>query len=164
MLAKEAITYKLKLLREDAQSHKALQLSADHLLHGDYHELNLFFDTNDQVTYVFDFEKACIGPRLSELVRSMNIMCFNTFYEKRNFALAREYVRAYDEVYSIKKEEFAKALRAGYNRMKYSLWVEEFHYLEEDTRSDVFLKIGLDTLRWLDEHHQAFEEEVLSWV
>jgi Ser/Thr protein kinase RdoA (MazF antagonist) len=79
----------------------------DHLIHGDFHERNVFFTEKGGIHAVFDFEKSALYPRSIELARSLDIVCvFGAIAQSKNLQIAKTYLSAYNSVYKISKEEF----------------------------------------------------------
>ncbi|MEK6935269.1 MAG: phosphotransferase, partial [Nanoarchaeota archaeon] len=102
-LALETLQCKIKLVAENNLRYEELNLKNDHIIHGDYHGRNIFYDENDEVKYVFDIEKTTVSPRVLEIVRSMDFMCFSNNYEAKNFEDANFYLAAFNKIYPITK-------------------------------------------------------------
>jgi aminoglycoside phosphotransferase (APT) family kinase protein len=127
---------------------KKLKVKADHLLHGDYHEKNVFLDTKGNVKHIFDLEKTEIGDRLHEVIRSMDFVCLNEGYDKKGLEKAHVYIQTYNELYPIKEKDFLDALEDYYFKKANSLWIERTHYLEDSDRVDCFLENQLNSLKF----------------
>lgn len=59
LLALRSIEFKQELARVNPIHPDMLGLKNDHLIHGDYHGRNIFYNADDEVSHVFDFEKTC---------------------------------------------------------------------------------------------------------
>jgi len=116
------------------------QLVNDHLLHGDYHNYNVFFDKEGEVTEVFDWEKSKIGPRGWELARSIDLCCFDTGYETQHFDVAKAFLKAYALIYPISKDEFATGFGYYNYTQIFSNWIESEHYLNNNHKPDAFME------------------------
>jgi len=141
-----------KSLDEDNQS---ISIYFNHLLHGDYHEKNMFFDKLGNVEYIFDLDSTKIGNRLSELIRSMDYICFDTYNEK-NLEKVKLYINTYKKIYPFDKKDFENSLREYYIKRAHSLWIETTHYLENSTRVDHFLDYEIGALDFLPKNFEKF--------
>lgn len=151
-IAQKTLDLKECLARENTAVYEDLRLKNDHIIHGDYHGGNIFFDENNEVIWVFDLEKTEISPRVLELVRSMDFLSFSSGYKKKNFENARTYLSAYRSVYPIEDEEIIRGLKALYLKKVHSLWVKKEHYLNDNNRVDSFLEINLKMLEYYSEN------------
>lgn len=131
-----------------------------HLLHGDYHEKNVFLDDAQDVKYIFDWEKAKIGNRLHELIRSMDYICLDGHYHEENIRKARIYIQTYIDLYPFDKEDFLKSIEDYYLKSAHSLWIERTHYLENSTRVDCFLENQLAMLNYYPKNYKRLTEDL----
>ncbi|MEM7531645.1 MAG: phosphotransferase [Chloroflexota bacterium] len=163
-LAQETILLKLDLAKAHRTAIETINLPSDHLLHGDYHDLNLFFDAHDQVSHVFDWEKTKVGSRSLQLIRAIKFICFGNpdnfvaVHSDENFARARIYLQAYHEAYPITHAEIAQAITARYLQNMVSLWIEDEHYLQNNGRTDVFLEAAYASIRY----SMAYRDEYIE--
>jgi Ser/Thr protein kinase RdoA (MazF antagonist) len=132
----------------------------DHLLHGDYHEKNVFFDNDGEVKFIFDWEKTAIGNRLHELVRSMDFVCLDGHYEKENLEKARFYIQTYKELYPFDKVDFINSIEDYYLKNAHSLWIEQTHYLENSNRVDCFLENELALLKYYPKNYKRLIKDL----
>lgn len=163
-LALRGMNFKSQLVQDNTVSFKSLGLKRNHLIHGDYHGQNIFFDTHDNVTHVFDIEKAQIATRSSELARSIDFTCFSNHYAKKNFHAARKYLSAYRGVYPMSDKEFVSGFNLYYLTTLYSLWNETEHYIKNNTRVDHFLSGQIKFLEYHSKHFDEFMKKLLSKV
>lgn len=163
-LALRAITFKRSALRLNTLKLEDLGLIHNHLTHGDYHDQNVFFDESGNVKYIYDFEKAVISARVKEIVRSMNLIIFDTTFTDENYARAKLYLQAYAAVYPITKEELEKGIRYMHLENLHSLWVEQEHYFKFNTRVDHFLQNGLDRITYINENFDTHLQRLLDCV
>jgi Ser/Thr protein kinase RdoA (MazF antagonist) len=159
-LAVRVLQFKKKLVLANNLQYMQLGLENDHLIHGDYHGENIFYDDNDTVRAVFDLEKSEIAPRVFELVRSTDFMCFSNDYDRKNFNDAYAYLSAYATLYPISRDELARGIQMYYLKKAHSLWIEKEHYLKKNFRVDHFLEVELQTLQYYSQNLTEFTEKV----
>jgi Ser/Thr protein kinase RdoA (MazF antagonist) len=159
-LALSTLDYKTDLVKQNKLQYEKLNLRNDHIIHGDYHGQNIFYDENDEIKYVFDIEKTEVAPRVLEIVRSMDFMCFSNNYEVKNFEDANAYLAAYNKVYPLSKNELIRGMKAYYLKKTHSLWIEKEHYLKNNFRVDVFLEGELLMLRYYSRNFDKFTEKL----
>lgn len=145
-LALKLIALKKKLVSENKVASEKFQPGKIHVIHGDYHESNLFFSKSSEVEYVFDWECVKYAPRTMEITRALSLMCFHGYFKEKNYANALTFLRAYSCLYPLKKEEFSEALRVGYLIHVHSLWVLEEYYVKGKRK--VYRFLG-DQMRFL---------------
>jgi Ser/Thr protein kinase RdoA (MazF antagonist) len=162
LLALETLRLKRDLIAAETSQYTDYDLGTDHLIHGDYHELNLFFDANDQATHTFDLEKAGLAPRLLEVIRSIHIMCLGPGFGEPELIRARQFLAAYRQTYPFSDDEFHQALKVYHVRLMHSMWVEEFHYLDRYHRTDIFLAKEHAVLDYLSVHFDELEAALLE--
>ncbi|MEM7034445.1 MAG: phosphotransferase, partial [Chloroflexota bacterium] len=166
-LAQTVLALKLRLISQQALPSKTFDLKPDHLIHGDYHEANLFFDAQDNVSHIFDLEKARLSARLLELVRCVEFTCFSDgsqsgyAYADRNFQAANTYLKQYHAYYPFDLSHLKQAYLVRYWDAVHSLWIEEEHYQHDNQRVDGFLPGTLQKLRYLSKHQNQFIERIL---
>lgn len=137
-------------------------LGKNHVIHGDYHAQNLFFNSNDQVTHIFDLEKTETRPRSTELVRSMFIICFNSYFTAKHFKMGKIYLKAYKEIYPISNAEIKSAIRFMFYKHAINLWIEKGHYLNNYKRADSLLAGELRFTKYLSKNMESFIKRLLK--
>lgn len=152
-LALKTIKSKKDLLEQNEELIKSFKEVNDHLLHGDYHEKNLFLDTNMNVKYIFDLDRTKLGDRLHELVRSMDFICLNGEYSKEHLENAKIYVHTYYDIYPFDKEDLINSLKGYWLKKATSLWIERTHYIEGSNRVDCFLENELALLEYFSDNY-----------
>jgi Ser/Thr protein kinase RdoA (MazF antagonist) len=113
------------------------------------------------VSYVFDFEKTCYSPRTFELLRSLTYCLLADVVTKEELVRARLYCDAYRSVYPLSNEELQKGLKLFCVRSLYGLWVEEEHYLKNNTRADHFHNSFYMRTVYFNEHYDELEKSLL---
>ncbi len=150
--AERGLVLKLRLLNDMPIAFNMRKLGKPHFLHGDFHQRNVFFNPDNTVSHVFDFEKSDIQPRAFEVVRSINIIFFSEEFNIKNFRRAHIYLSAYCNVYTIPKSEIISAVQISYYRHILSLWIEREHYKNYDFRPDKFLSGNILYLKYFHRH------------
>ncbi|MCX6736120.1 MAG: phosphotransferase [Candidatus Parcubacteria bacterium] len=159
--ALKGIQVKKNLILKDSLVYEDFDLPSDHLIHGDYLEHNVFFDKNNKVSHVFDFEKAEYCPRTQELLRSMIYIFFNGGINEKGFKNARRYIDSYSDIYPIPKDELARGLKMFYTKSFHRVWVESEHYLKNNKRVDLFLKMDNYRIGYLLKNYEEFEKRII---
>lgn len=157
-LALKNLKHKKLLVEKSSEiENQSISTYFNHLLHGDYHEKNVFFDKLGNVEYIFDLDMTKIGNRLSELIRSMDFICLNTDYEStENLEKAKLYIHTYKKIYPFKKKDFEIALREYSIKKAHSLWIESTHYLNHSSRVDHFLENEIRILNYFPKNSETF--------
>lgn len=162
-IALKNLKMKKELIESNSISFESLKLQNDHLIHGDYHEQNVFFAENDEVSNVFDLEKVTYAPRTFEVVRSLMFIFWGNDFTQENIEKGKRYLQAYNEMYPISIEELKAGLRLNYLRQLHGFWVETEHYLKQNYRVDQFLQSGYESIKYLSENIDRLEEEVFKF-
>jgi len=151
--ALESLILKQRIIRSGTARPESFYLASDTLIHGDYHESNMFFHQN-AVSHIFDFEKAEMSPRVYELIRSVMLTLINGDFSAINLDRAAQYIAAYSDVYPISPDEVRHGLRIYFTKGVHGYWIEEEHYLRGNNRPDIFMEVGLQSLRFQASHLQ----------
>lgn len=159
-LALKVIRLKRELANKEKLNFKSFKPT--HLIHGDYHGSNIFFDAKNNVSHVFDIEKAEAAPRAYELARSLDFMCFSTHFNEQSFKHGKEYLRGYNSVYPISRKEFIVGLKLNYLIMIYTLWILKEHYVIKSTRADELLDSQYISLKYYSNHFDEFVKKLLG--
>lgn len=158
----------IELKRRIAKDLKLKELSLDlpniYLVHGDFHEGNVFIDSNNKISALFDFEKTEMMPRAAELIRSIIFICFHGDFEEENYRNAEMFIKEYNSNYPLPKEELGKAIKAIYGSMVYNRWILEEAYLKNNSRPLAFLKGTYQDIKYLSEQIDEFERKLLSFL
>ncbi len=159
-LTEESFSLKEKCIEQYAVVYSDTALMNDALLHGDYHDYNIFFNSAGYVQHIFDFEKACWGSRMFEINKAMRISCFRFPFEEASYEKCMIFLRAYDEIYPVDIDEL---IRACYERHYYSfhsLWFENEHYILKNTRTDSLMPIELAKLKYFSQNIETFVRRI----
>ena len=129
---------KAKFVRENQLIPYDFPVAYDHLLHGDFIYPNVFLGPDGEVSHVFDFERASMGPRSFELARSLLINCCDDGLDVRNIEQARVFLAAYRERYPISFDEFMTGMQMFMISCFHATWLEG-NYLLYGLQSHVAL-------------------------
>ncbi|HBI17665.1 MAG TPA: hypothetical protein DDY52_06020 [Candidatus Moranbacteria bacterium] len=132
------------------------------MVHGDFHEENLFFDKNGKVVAVFDWEKTNTYPRVLEVFRAMWFLCFYDGYSGKRFKRAKIFLRKYDETYPLNKKELRNGIEAWYLNQLHSAWVLDEVYIKNNSRVKVLFKSYVTFLNYQSKNLEKFSERILN--
>lgn len=148
--AERNVLFKKSIIESKKKEYENLKFNNDHLIHGDYMIQNVFFDGDDNVSYVFDFEKTQYAPRFFELFRAM---IYSSFFDKEitetMVARTKLFLDSYLKIYPATREELVENFEMYYLRSAHSVWVEEEHYLRGNDRVDELLKSDIIRVNYL---------------
>jgi len=161
-LTLQSVGLKKRLIEENSMTYENLHLPCDHLIHGDYLYHNVFFGPDERVSYVFDLEKADYSPRMFEVFRSLVISFLSKDISKRDIKKAKLYLDSYLNVYPASKDELSRGLQLFYLTAIHGTWVESEHYVMHNNRVDGFLGDDFLRIKYLSEHFEEFEKELLG--
>ncbi len=160
-IAIENLQLKKELISKNTLKISDLTWKSDHLIHGDYHEQNVFFDDEDEVKWVFDFEKTIYAPRTFELFRSMSILFMTQDINRRGLDNAKKYLKAYESIYPISEDEIRLGLQLYFVKLFHGIWVETEHYINGNTRIDHFIFNDFYRLNYLTQNLDLFTNNML---
>lgn len=153
---------KRKLIFRDKKTVAECDNEPHILIHGDFHEQNLFFDERGMIKYVFDFGEVKMAPRAQELWRSAEFMFINGVFSDENVRKVILYLRTYNALNPISKDAFVAGFNIYYQMLIHSTWVESEHYLVGNHKVDHFLEKG--TINYMAEYREEFLNRVLKGV
>lgn len=135
----EILMKKAELVSRTSAIPQDIPLHYTCLLHGDFQYLNTFVNEKNEVTHVYDLERASMGPTAYEVTRSLIINCFDDGWGDQNFALGREYLARYREHYPMTFEELWHALRLYTYNIMHMTWLEtRYVVFGVETQLEVF--------------------------
>jgi len=158
-IALENIEMKKRLIQDNSIVYEDLKLPSDHLIHGDYLDHNVFFGSDDKVSFVFDFEKTCYSPRMYELWRSLIYSFLSTDMTTEDIRRAKLYLISYTKIYPTTKDELIRGLKLFYLKSIHGLWVESEHYINGSDRVDDFLYVDYKRTKYLSENFDNLEKQ-----
>jgi Ser/Thr protein kinase RdoA (MazF antagonist) len=161
-IAQANIELKKQLILNNSTIYDDLALPSNTLIHGDYLFHNVFFDQNNQVSWVFDFEKTDYSPKTYELFRSMIYSLFNGDITNESLIKAKLYLDSYLTNSPVTQDELKRGLKLYFLKAIHGFWVESEHYLKNNNRVDHFLEIEFKRLKFLTENLTKIEEKLFS--
>jgi homoserine kinase type II len=119
----------------DADKPPDLRVLEQQVIHGDYHEGNLFWE-GMQVSAVIDWEQPYKAPRAWEVARTIHLVL--------NFepAAARIFLERYRSVLPLPLQVLDQAVTAYGLMRAHDLWIYEAYYLEGNRRVSQYIKPG----------------------
>ncbi|MDR3582178.1 MAG: phosphotransferase [Candidatus Pacebacteria bacterium] len=109
------------------------------LIHGDYHDGNVFFDKKGVVKHVFDFEKTGIAPFTFEVIRAIQYSHVTGYGKEKALGAVKRFLRGYTKERPLRNGELRDGMEIFYQKQIHSLWVEKEHYLYGNARVDNLL-------------------------
>lgn len=119
-------------LRDAACPHSAVPRFPRQVVHGDYHDANLFFE-GERVSGIIDWEQAAFLPRAYELVRA----CFFMF--RLAPPLSQAFLLAYRSVSELSDAELADGAASWGCNADHHVWPLEEVYLHGNERARRFI-------------------------
>lgn len=159
-LAFENLELQAKFVRSSNKLPVDFNLANDCLLHGDFIYTNIFFDEDGNIQHVYDFERTGIGPRAYDLARSIFISCFDDGWNEKNFEFARTYLKAYQTIYPIEREEFRVGVMMYVTHFMHMSWLETIVLLGKSTRHYPLVKPANEKLH----HFLGDLDEVVAQI
>lgn len=150
---------------EYIKNHKPQKLDLEDekiiLLHGDFNNENVFFDTSSNIIDVFDFDRVFVGYALYELISSLIIIFFDDFEEK-NFDKASKFLDGYKSIKHINQRFFKRTIQYFIDELFYTSLFEEEKYLRKSDRFDNVYKHYLSTLKYFLQENN-FTERIINY-
>ncbi|EKE20677.1 MAG: hypothetical protein ACD_7C00505G0004 [uncultured bacterium] len=160
---KKVIKYllqKIELIGKNKIRYQELGLKNNHLIHGDFHEDNIFFDKKGGIIGIFDWEKNNQSPRVLELVRAMWFLCFYDRYDGSAFKRAQIFLSKYNNVYPISKDELRRGIIAWHLNQLHSMWVVDEVYLKSNKRVKILMNSYINFLNYQSRNLEKFFKRI----
>ncbi len=164
LLVEEGLSLKKKLVDQNTKEFSDFNVGPFQLIHGDFLEHNVFFDDEEQITHLFDFEKTEMCPRVQELVRAINLICFESSFEEEDFKKAEIYMQAYQSVFPLDPAILADSLDVYFLKQVHSVWIETEHYLEKNYRADIFYPKTVANLKYSSQFREVMKDKLLNAI
>jgi|GEM_PF-2212361 len=156
----EHLASRAECIRNNLIRVNARKLGKNHIIHADYHESNMFF-TGNKISYLFDWEMVSSAPRVMEIARFLDFFCFYGNYEKRNFLMAKNYLKAYHKIYPIEEEELLNGLIVWFYHKLHIMWSLEEYYIYNKKKSKKFIEQEMKSFQYYSESLEKFKKEIL---
>ena len=131
-------------------------LKADHLIHGDFLDHNVFFSPGGEVSWIFDFEKARMAPRAEELFRSATYSFLSAHFNEHSFNCITTYLDAYLEVYPMRKNELEAGYFFTFFNSVYGLWAYREYFIKGNKVVEEFIEPHFKRIVYLEENKKEF--------
>ena len=161
-LALKGLQRKQELIAQNPASFSSLGLSSDHLIHGDFLDHNLFFDSNDHISHVFDVEKTQYAPRAYEVVRTVLLSVLHEDYSAQGIHRGRIFLDAYRAAHPLSDEEFRTALELYFLKLIRNIWIHKECYDLDNQRPQHFLPIEMERMEYLAEHRDELARKLTA--
>lgn len=119
-------------LRDVACAHSAVPRFPPQVVHGDYHDANLFFE-GDRVSCIIDWEQAAFLPRAYEVVRACSFMF------RLAPLLSQAFLLAYRSVFELSDAELADGAAIWGCNADHHVWPLEEVFLHGNERARRFI-------------------------
>jgi Ser/Thr protein kinase RdoA (MazF antagonist) len=125
------------------------------LLHGDFHDRNLFFGADGSITGIIDWELAAHGPRAWEIIRALDVALNLPQDLASGGARLRAFLHGYAAEAPLTVEECQAMPDLYWVYRVHSLWVFEEHYRKGSARTDHLAMEDVPALEWWQRHRAA---------
>ncbi len=161
-MALEYVKLKKQFAENNSTEFSEFNFQNDHLVHGDYHDHNVFFGPDGTLTHVFDLEKSGYEPRFYELFRSTSYTFLNAPITDKKLRDARLYLDSYRKIYPLDQEEISRGFDAYIIKMAHGAWVETEHYIQNNNRIDPLLDIEYHRFCYFIDHRDKLKQALLG--
>lgn len=155
-LYKRVVNLKLDFIKFDKLKFIDLNIDDYYLIHGDFHNENVFFNKGGQIVSIFDFEKSRVGSINFELGRAMMIACFSHSYKPYNFRKAKYFLKGYTSIREISKRDVEKGVLIYINKLFYSYNSEKERLILKNRRFDLFYKNSSKSIIYFSKKKEVF--------
>lgn len=162
-LIDEIVTAKLNVISHINYSEIIASLHNNRtLIHGDFHNENILFGSNDDVVCVLDFEEAHFGSDIEDIMTFINFACCNSGFDIPNIKKARTFLSGYESVKTITSDELHFGMKLLNYRLSSSFFLENELYLNRDLFFRQLIKRDLSKIHYLDNHLDDFIDKLTS--
>ena len=126
--ALSSFAYRRTLLAAGVPPRAAFAGLPEQMLHGDFHEGNLFFGPDGEVSGIIDWELASVGPRALEIVRALDVSLRATGAAPGAAARRRAFLHGYAAEAPLTRDECLAMPELYWAYRVHSLWLYEEHY------------------------------------
>jgi homoserine kinase type II len=159
-----SFAYRRTILASGVPSPAAFAALPAQMLHGDFHEGNLFFGPSARVTAVIDWELAAVGPRALEIIRTLDVALRATGDDRAAEARLRAFLHAYTAEAPLTRDEGQAMPDLYWAHRVHSLWVYEEHYRKGSARTDHLAMEDIPALEWwLVHRHELGRRLLAAW-
>jgi Ser/Thr protein kinase RdoA (MazF antagonist) len=144
-----------------------LDLRNEYIIHGDFHQYNVFFSDEDTVSHVFDFERVMRGPRAVDVIYSLFLTCFN-FEEpytalEEEYALAESFLKGYHKAYPLLRKELEDAITWYFlGELTRTHWIEGERYFGNNPRVEALLPERRARFNYMADNFDHIKERLVG--
>lgn len=161
LLVLELLDLKQRMIR---QMKEVPNLPQDHLIHGDFQEKNLLFESPASVAAIVDFDNSEIAPRSLEVCRTLDKLCFNGKFDDAQFERAGTLLTAYAKHYGMDAEELTTGIKLYYAYKVTNLWREQQIYVSGNEKPHRFIATDLAVLQYMDRYLEAYIARLVGFL
>lgn len=129
------------------------------LIHGDYHNQNLIFNSNGTIAALLDFELVDIGSPQRDIMSFIHLACCNTGYQPMNIEKVKSFLAGYRMVRSLAKSDLKNGMFDWMVRMSHSLFIEASVYIEGYTGLTMLITRDEKKLGFLIENAESIVDQ-----
>ncbi len=141
----------------ESESHEVLAMC-----HGDYHQSNLLFNEQGEISAVCDWDISGVGNPYTELVRSFKMCVIGWKYKQLDtlWEPAAAFMEGYRSTcgYTIEVSKVETAIRVWYSKLLTQAWPLTDHYYLNHTKSDRSVDSDLNKLLFLRDDQKIFAQ------
>ena len=130
------------------------------LIHGDFHNENLIFGKDDNVSCILDFEHTRLGNRIEDLVLFINLACCKTGYAPTNIQKSRLFLDAYQCQCECKEGDLYDGFSNFVSDLSRSVFLENIAIRNMEFRP--MISRDLRRLTFLRENMREFVHSILG--
>jgi homoserine kinase type II len=145
--ALSSFAYRRTLLRGGMPSPAGFAGLPTQVLHGDFHEGNLFFAGGD-VSGIVDWELASVGPRAFEIIRTLDVALRLRDDLETGGERLRAFLHGYLAHTPLTYEECVAMPELYWAHRVHNLWVYEEHYRKGSARTDRVAMEDVAMMEW----------------
>jgi homoserine kinase type II len=160
--ALSSFAYRRTLLAAGVPPYTAFADLPVQLLHGDYHEGNLFFRPDGTISAVIDWELASVGPRALEIIRTLDVALCLSQDIATGAARTRAFLHAYAAEAPLTRQECLTMPELYWGYRVHSLWVYEEHYRKGSARTDQVAMEDVASLEWWLGHRREVAQALVA--
>ena len=132
---------KERMIGGATKRYEEFELESKTLTHGDYHERNVYFNENDEVEWLIDWDTCEMGPRSRELARAIDLLCIDRGdLSSDGLSKAKAFFQKYNSIYPITKDELYKGWYTHLMMTGMSLFGYTEYYLNNSQKAKRFIE------------------------
>ncbi len=123
-LVTRLLTIKAKILTRLREAEN-MAVGSSTLIHGDYHNENLLFNSDGDVTALLDLEDVRTGHAVEDVVMFIMLACFNSGFGPSNVEKASHFIHAYRKKATLTREDLELGLVNYLHKACSSVFLED---------------------------------------